>query len=126
MILLGIGDEAASGIDGQIRATQELGWRSIEMRGVEVPGFPKSNFHDLPDAAFDQAVEKLKAAGLNVYCFGSTIMNWAKTVATPFEVTLGEVRRCIPKMQRLGTRYVRIMSLKPGDTEERIPSVVID
>ncbi|HEY2951545.1 MAG TPA: TIM barrel protein [Verrucomicrobiae bacterium] len=126
MHLLGIGDEAASTIDGQIRATKELGWRTIEMRGVEVPGFPKANFHDLPEPAFDLAVEKLKAAGLGVYCFGSTIMNWAKTVETPFDVTRAEVRRCIPRMQRLGTKFVRIMSFKPGDAEEQIPPVVIE
>jgi sugar phosphate isomerase/epimerase len=126
MHLLGIGDEAANHIDGQIRAAKELGWRTIEMRGVEVPGFPKANFHDLPDPAFDLAVERLKAAGLSVYCFGSTIMNWAKTVETPFDVTLAETKRAIPKMQRLGTKFVRIMSFKPGDTEERIPPVVFE
>ena len=38
IILTGIGDEGANGIDGQIRVAQELGWRFIEMRGVEVPG----------------------------------------------------------------------------------------
>ena len=62
---------------------------------VEVPGFAKANFHDLPDPAFEIAVEKLSAAGIGVYCFGSTIMNWAKTIDTPFEVTLAEVRRRI-------------------------------
>ena len=40
-----------------------------------------------PDAAFDMAAGKLKDAGLGVYCFGSTIMNWQKTVQTPFDVT---------------------------------------
>ena len=44
MILTGIGDEAANTIDGQIQATQELGWKYLEPRGVEVPGFSKANF----------------------------------------------------------------------------------
>ena len=100
MKLMGIGDEGANTIDGQIQATQELGWNYLEMRGVEVPGFPKANFHDIPDAAFDLAVGKLEAAGIGVYCFGSTIMNWAKTVDDPFDVTLAEVKRAIPRMQR--------------------------
>jgi sugar phosphate isomerase/epimerase len=126
MNLLGIGDEAGSALDTQIAATQQLGWRYLEMRGVEVPGFPKSNFHDLPDKAFDRAVEKLTAAGLGVYCFGSTIMNWAKTVETPWDVTLGEVQRAIPRMQRLGTKFVRIMSFKPGDNDDRIPPLVFE
>jgi sugar phosphate isomerase/epimerase len=124
MILTGIGDEAGNTLDAQIRAVKDLGWNQLEMRGVELPGFAKANFHDIPDKAFELAAEKLKASGIGVYCFGSTIMNWAKKVADPFDVTLAEVRRCIPRMQRVGTRFVRIMSFKPGDDEERTPEVV--
>lgn len=94
------------------------------MRGVEVPGYPKGNFHDIPDAAFDLAVEKLQAAGIEVYCFGSTIMNWAKKIQDPFDITVTEVQRCIPRMQRLKTRFVRIMSFKPSDDETEIPAEV--
>jgi sugar phosphate isomerase/epimerase len=95
------------------------------MRGVAVPGFPKANFHDLPDAAFDLAIRKLETAGIAVYCFGSTIMNWAKKLdSPPFEVTLAEVKRAIPRMTRLSTKYVRIMSFKPGDEEYAIPPEV--
>jgi sugar phosphate isomerase/epimerase len=53
-------------------------------------------------------------------------MNWAKTVETPWEVTVGEVQRCIPRMKRLGTKYVRIMSLKPTDEAQSIPKVVFE
>ena len=126
MILLGISDEAANTLDGQIRATKELGWKHLEMRGVEVPDFPKANFHDLPDQAFDLAARKLTEAGIEVYCFGSTIMNWAKTVATPWDVTLAEVGRAIPRLQRLGTKFVRVMSFKPGDDDVRIPPLVFE
>src|SRR5690242_6001879 len=126
MILTGIGDEAGNTIDAQIAATKELGWKFIEARGVEVPGFPKANFHDIPDKAFDIVEQKLKESGVGVYCFGSTIMNWAKTVETPWDVTLAEVKRCIPRMQRLGAKFVRIMSFKPKDDEDRIPAVVFD
>src|SRR6185437_8370469 len=82
MILTGIGDEAGNTIDAQIAATKELGWKYIEARGVEVPGFPRANLHDIQDKAFDIVVEKLKENDIGVYCFGSTIMNWAKTVET--------------------------------------------
>jgi sugar phosphate isomerase/epimerase len=126
MILTGIGDEGANTIDGQIRATKELGWRHIEMRGVEVPGFPKANLHDIPDAAFDTVERKLKDAGVGIYCFGSTIMNWAKTVETPFDVTLAEVKRAIPRMQRLGTKFIRVMSFKPREDDDKIPTAVFD
>lgn len=124
--LTGIADEAGPNIDTQIRATKELGWKSIEARAMEVTGFPKANFHDIPDAAFDIVAGKLKDAGLTVCCFGSAIMNWAKTVETPFDVTLGEVRRAIPRMQRLGTKHVRIMSFKPADDADAIPPVVFE
>lgn len=125
MILCGISDEAGNSLVSQIQATRELGWRHLEARNVQVPGFPKANFHDIPDAAFDQAVGMLQDAGVGIYCFASTIMNWAKRVTDPFDVTLAEVARAIPRMQRLGTRYVRIMSFKPGDDDDRIPPEVI-
>ena len=96
------------------------------MRGVEVPGYAKANFHEIPDAVFDIAAAKIQEAGLGVYCFGSTIMNWAKTVETPFDVTLGEVRRASPRMQKLGTKFVRIMSFKPKDTDAVTPPVVFE
>ncbi len=126
MIFTGIGDEAGNSIDAQIQAVRDLGWSHLEMRGVEVPGFPKANFHEIPDKAFELVAVKLQEAGIGVYCFGSTIMNWAKNVNTPWEVTLGEVSRCIPRMQRMGTKFVRIMSFKPGDDEAEIPLVVFE
>src|SRR3954468_21866581 len=124
MILTGIGDEAANTIDGQIRATQELGWKYLEPRGVEVPGFAKGNFHDIPDPAFDLALRKLETSGVGVYCFGSTIMNWAKKVDDPFEITVAEVKRAIPRMRRVGAKFVRIMSFKPGEDDYKIPTEV--
>ena len=86
-----------------------------------MPGFAKANFHDIPDPAFDLAVKKLESAGVGVYCFGSTIMNWSKKIGDPFDLTLAEVKRAIPRMQRLGTKYIRIMSFKPGDEEYQHP-----
>jgi sugar phosphate isomerase/epimerase len=124
MILTGISDEAGVALEAQINATRELGWKHVEMRAVEVPGFPKGNFHDIPDKAFDIAVEKLKEAGLGVCCFGSAIMNWSKKIADPFQITLDEVNRCIPRMQRVGAKYVRIMSFKPADTDDKTPPEV--
>ena len=125
MILCGIGDEAGNSLAAQIQATRELGWTAIELRNVQVDGFPKANLHELPDAAFDLAAAQLEVAGLRVHCFGSTIMNWAKQVSDPFEITLGEVRRAIPRMQRLGTKFVRVMSFKPGDDDDALPAEVI-
>ena len=125
MILTGISDEAANTLEGQIAALKKLRWRYVEMRGVEVPGFPKGNFHEIPEAAFDIALSKLSEAGIQVYCFGSTIMNWAKRIDDPpFDVTLAEVNRCIPRMQKAGAKFVRVMSYKPKDDESQIPKEV--
>jgi sugar phosphate isomerase/epimerase len=126
MFFTGIGDEAGGRLETQLAAARALGWTTLEMRGVQLGGFPKANFHDLPDAAFDRAAAQLEAAGVGVCCFGSTIMNWAKTVDTPWDVTLAEVARCIPRMRRLGTRLVRIMSFKPAPDAERTPPLVFE
>jgi sugar phosphate isomerase/epimerase len=121
MYFTGIGDEAGTTINAQIAAFKELGWNQIEMRGVEVPGFPKGNFHDVPDEAFDIAVEKLTAAGIKVCCFGSAIANWGKKIEDPNEQSLAEAKRCVPRMKRLGTKFVRIMSyaVSAGENSEQ-------
>ncbi len=67
MYLTGIADEAGALIDAQIKATRELGWKYIEARVVEAPGFPKGNIHDIPDAAFEIVQSKLEAAGIGVF-----------------------------------------------------------
>ena len=105
MYLTGFADEAAPDIEGQIRATKTLGWKTIEARSVN-----GTNLHDISDEAFEEVVGKLQDAGVQVNCFGSRIANWGKSIADPFDVTLEEVGRAIPRMQRLGTRLVRIMS----------------
>ena len=126
MELMGIADEGAVTIDGQIRVTQDLGWKWIESRFVEVEGFEKGQIHDIPEEAFDQVVAKLEESSVGIYAFGSTICNWQKTVETPFEVTLAEVERTIPRMKRLGTKFVRIMSFKPDDAAATTPPEVFE
>jgi sugar phosphate isomerase/epimerase len=120
MYLSGIADEAGSNIDLQIRATKELGWRHIEARNVEVNSYLKANLHDIPETAFEIVVEKLSRADIQVNCFGSTIGNWAKRIEDPFDITLEEVARAIPRMQRLGTKHIRIMSYKVREQEDQM------
>src|SRR5262245_59231594 len=117
MLYCGISDEAGNTLESQIQATRELGWHNLEMRNVEVPGFSKGNLHDVPDAAFEKVRERLGGEGIQVYCFASTIGNWAKKIEDPFDITLAEVNRAIPRMQLLGTKYIRVMSYKPRDEE---------
>lgn len=120
MILCGISDEAGNTLASQIQATRELGWKHLEMRNVVVDGFAKGNFHDIPETAFERAVEQLDDAGIRVLCFASTIGNWAKKIEDPFEITLAEVDRAVPRMQRVGARFVRIMSYKVRDSDDQM------
>jgi len=107
MYLTGFADEAAGDIDGQIRATKELGWSYLESRNIN-----GKNIHDISDADFDAVAGKLQAAGVKINCFGSAIANWAKLITDPFDSSLAEARRAIPRMQKLGAKLVRIMSFK--------------
>lgn len=118
MILTGIADEAGNSIDSQIKATKELGWKHIEARNVEVDGFPKGNLHDIPDEAFEKVVETLAENDVEIYCFGSTIANWGKKIDQPFD--LSELERAIPRMQKLGTKYIRIMSYAIREEEDQM------
>jgi len=105
MYLTGFADESADSIDDQIRATRELGWHNIESRNIN-----GKNIHDLPDAEFDEVCAKLEASGVKINCFGSAIANWGKKITDPGDSSLAEARRAIPRMKRLGTKMVRIMS----------------
>ena len=105
MYLTGFADEAASDIDGQIRATKELGWEFIEARKIN-----DRNIHDISDDEFDIVCTKLENSGVKINCFGSTIANWGKQITEPFDSSLEEAERAIPRMKRLGTKLIRIMS----------------
>ncbi len=104
-MLTGFADEAGATIEKQIEATKVLGWCNIESRAIN-----GVNIHDMPDADFLACADKLDRAGIQVNCFGSTIANWSKSIKSPFDETLTEIRRAIPRMQRLKTPMIRIMS----------------
>ena len=105
MYLTGFADEAAKDLAGQIKATQELGWQHIESRNID-----GINIHDLSDKEFDVVYGQLQEAGIQINCFGSAIANWSKQISDPFEISLEESKRAIPRMQRLGAKLIRIMS----------------
>lgn len=105
MYMTGFADEAATGLDGQIKAIQTLGWKNIEARNID-----GVNLHDLSDEAFDRAAAALEEAGITVNSFGSAIANWAKDLSKPIDEDIEQSRRAIRRMKRLGTRLIRIMS----------------
>jgi len=103
--LTGFADEASRDIDLQIRATKDLGWAAISARMVG-----NANIHDMPEEDFLAAADKLAAAGITIPEFGSAIGNWGKKISSDFSITLAEIERAIPRMKRLGTPMIRIMS----------------
>ncbi|MDG1070875.1 MAG: sugar phosphate isomerase/epimerase [Akkermansiaceae bacterium] len=105
MYLTGFADEAAQDLATQIKATKEIGWTQISARGVN-----GANIHELPQGEFDKVADQLDAAGITIPEFGSLIGNWGKKITSDFDITLAEVERAIPRMQRLGTKLIRIMS----------------
>jgi len=120
MYMTGFADEASPSLDAQIRVTKELGWSNIESRNVQVDDFPAGNIHDIPDAAFERLAARLAAAGIRINCFGAAIGNWSQKIDEPFDRSLAEVRRSIPRMQKLGTKLVRIMSFAVRDGEDQM------
>lgn len=120
--LTGIADEAGASLDVQIRAHKELGWNSIESRVIEVDGV-KGNLHEVPEETFNKAVEILEASNMGVCGFGAIIANWAHTIEDDFSITEAEIARTIPRMQRLGTKLVRVMSyaIRKDDNGNDLP-----
>ena len=105
MYLTGFADEAAQDLSSQIKATKEIGWTRISARGVN-----GANLHELPDDEFDKVADQLDDSGITIPEFGSLIGNWGKNSTANFDITLAEINRAIPRMQRLGTGLIRIMS----------------
>lgn len=105
MYLTGFADEAADKLSDQIEITKNLGWENIESRNID-----GVNIHDLPEKKFNMVCDELKENGVIVNCFGSTISNWGVQITDPFEGTLKKIERAIPRMQKLGTGLVRMMS----------------
>jgi len=111
MFFSGIADEAGRDLETQLRAHGELGWRHIELRNIS-----GTNLTDVEDRRFAEICEALERAGLRVSCFASQIANWARPIDTPFEVDRAELERAIPRMQRLGTPFIRCMSYPNSQT----------
>ncbi|MDA7496847.1 sugar phosphate isomerase/epimerase, partial [Akkermansiaceae bacterium] len=59
---------------------------------------------------FDKVAGQLNDSGITIPEFGSLIGNWGKKITSDFDITLAEIERAIPRMQRLDTKLIRIMS----------------
>lgn len=107
--LAGFADEGSQSIEKQIALTKNLGWEMIELRNVD-----NQNICEMDDANFDKVYGKMQQAGIYAACFGSAIANWARSVHTPLEKDIGDLERAVPRMRKLGTNFIRIMSY-PND-----------
>ena len=107
MYLSGFTDEAAKDLATQIKATKELGWENISIRNVD-----GINIHEVSDKKFDECLHLLQENNIKVPELGSLIGNWSKNITDSFDITLEEVKRAIPRMQKMGCDMIRIMSFK--------------
>lgn len=113
MFFSGIADEAGKALETQIKAHKELGWDYIELRKVN-----GTQFTDVSDAEFDAICAQLAEADLKVSCFASGIANWATKISAPFETSAETLKRSIPRMQKLGTQFIRCMSYRNDGLSE--------
>lgn len=105
MYYSGFADEAGSSLDVQIKATKTLGWKYIETRNIS-----GKNLASLTDKEFEEVCEKLEKSGISFNCYGSGVANWAKPITEPPDSSYDEMRKAIPRMQKLGIKMIRIMS----------------
>lgn len=113
----GFTDEAADDLAGQVQVTKDLGWQYLSARTIN-----GKNIHDLSEQEFEEVLETLEAAEVKVAEFGTLIGNWAKKIDSDFDITLQELARCIPRMQKMDVKYARIMSYAQepwGDDQHR-------
>ena len=103
--LSGIADEAGSALETQIAAHRELGWKFIELRGVN-----GRQFTDASDEEFAAICEQLAAADLRISSYASAIANGASKLSDPFEKSVETLARVIPRMRKTGTQFIRVMS----------------
>jgi len=105
MYMSGIADEAGKALETQIRAQKELGWDHIEVRQCD-----ETTLSYATDDEFKAFHERLNEAGMQVSCFASAIANWARDIADPMDEDVKELKTAIPRMQAMGTKYIRVMS----------------
>jgi sugar phosphate isomerase/epimerase len=105
MYFTGFADEVSPDIDIQIKVTKALGWKNIETRNIY-----GKNLASISDEEFEKVSAKLSDAGVKFNCYGSAIANWQKPITESPESSYEEFRKAIPRMQKLGTKLVRMMS----------------
>ncbi len=105
MIVTGIADEGSLELKEQIRIHKTLGWDTLELRLIG-----ERNICEIDDETFDGVYGMLEEQGMGVVCLASAIANWSRPITAPLEPDVEDLKRAIPRMQRLKTRFIRVMS----------------
>ena len=111
LTLSGLADEAADDLAGQLAVHRELGWSALELRLI---GGQQTSWQ-LSDADFARAADAIDAAGLRVTAFASALGNWSRSINGDFAVDLSEMKTVVPRMQRVGAKFIRGMSWVGAD-----------
>ena len=115
MYFTGFADEASADLDRQIEATKALGWENIETRALL-----GKNLGTISDEEFELVQRKLNESGVHFNCYGSAVANWANPITESPEKSYQEMRTALPRMQKLGTKLIRIMSFAvPAELKPR-------
>ncbi len=109
MFYSGISDEAGKTIEKQIQAHNELGWDYMELRLID-----GVNITQVPNYTFEKIADKLAENNKKVSCFASAIANWARPITCDPKIDIEDLKRAIPRMHRLKTKFIRVMSY-PND-----------
>lgn len=109
LLLSGFADEAAKGLREQIAIHKQFGIHSLEIRMVD-----DVNIGQMNDSQFEEAYRIIQDEEMIICGFGAAIANWARPITTDFQIDIVELRRSIPRMKKLGTKIIRIMSY-PND-----------
>ncbi len=112
----GFTDEAADDLAAQIQVTKDLGWKYLSARTID-----GKNIHELSEEEFETISNALHEHEIEVAEFGTLIGNWAKKIDSDFDITIQEMSRCIPRMQKMNVQYARIMSYaqEPWGTDQQ-------
>lgn len=113
LLLSGFADEAAQDLRTQIAVHKQFGIHSLEIRNVN-----GVNIGQMTDEQFEEVYRILQEEEIQICGFGGAIANWARPITADFQKDLDELHRSIPRMKRLGTKIIRIMSYPNDGLEE--------
>lgn len=110
LYLSGISDEAGHPIERQIEAHRQLGWTNLDLRLVPDVDGKSKNLTLVQDEVFAGVAEAVKAAGMSVPCFASSVANWNRPITGDLNVDIAELTSAALRMKQFGTHFIRVMS----------------